>query len=242
MHNMDSIKYSVLVYIFKWIVICSIIGALIGSASAFFLVSLSWATDWREAHKWIILFLPLAGLVIGLSYHYLGNSVVKGNNLIIDEFHKPNRIIPFKMAPLVLIGTIITHFFGGSAGREGTAIQMGGAIADQFSRFFKLKSEERKIILIIGISAGFASVFGTPLAGAIFALEVLVIGRMRYDAIFPSFLVAIIASIICNMWGVEHTHYLMKSLKSHFTVSCGRCWQVLFLDLYHIYSQRVYIS
>ncbi len=88
------------------------------------------------------------------------------------------------MAPLVLFGTLVTHFFGGSAGREGTAVQMGGAIADQFSRLFKLSPHDRRIILIIGISAGFASVFGTPLAGAVFALEVMIVGRMRYEALY----------------------------------------------------------
>ena len=99
------------------------------------------------------------------------------------------------MAPLVYIGTVLTHLFGGSAGREGTGVQMGGAIADFTSRAFKMHPYDRKIMIQIGIGAGFASVFGTPLAGAIFALEVIVIGRMRYDAILPIFLAFFLQTI-----------------------------------------------
>ena len=196
-----------LFYLVKWLVITSVAGALIGSASALLLVSLDFVTDYRESHLWVIAGLPVAGLVIGLMYHYWGNSVAKGNNLIIEEIHAPKNIVPFKMAPLIYLGTVITHLFGGSAGREGTAVQMGGAIADLFSRIFKLKKRDRKTILIVGISAGFASVFGTPLAGAVFALEVIVIGRVRYEAILPSFLAATFAHLSCHLWGVAHTHY-----------------------------------
>ena len=157
--------------------------------------------------------LPVAGFVIGLSYHYYGESVVKGNNLLLEEFHNPKKVIPFKMAPLVFLGTILTHLFGGSAGREGTAVQVGGAIADQFTKLFKLNNLDRKIILIAGISAGFASVFGTPLAGAIFALEVMVIGRIKFDAIIPSFLAAVFATYFCDVWQISHhTHYTISTI------------------------------
>jgi len=196
-----------LFYLIKWILICLLLGALAGSVSAFFLLSLDWATNWREAHLWIIALLPVGGFIIGLSYHLFGNSVVKGNNLLLEEFHSPKKIIPFRMAPLVLFGTILTHLFGGSAGREGTAVQIGGAIADRFTKVLKLSKRDRKIILIAGISAGFASVFGTPLAGGIFALEVLVLGRIRLDAIIPSFMAAVFADYFCRVWNVSHTHY-----------------------------------
>jgi len=194
-------------YLLKWLFISAIVGLLIGSASAILLLSLEFATQFRESHTWIIALLPIAGLSIGLLYHYFGQNVVKGNNQIVDEYHKPDKIIPFKMAPLVLIGTFLTHLFGGSAGREGTAVQMGSAISDQFSRLFKLNSLDRKILLVIGISGGFASVFGTPLAGTVFALEVLIIGRMRYEAILPSMLTAYIANATCHLWNVHHTSY-----------------------------------
>lgn len=195
------------VYLLKWTAMALLIGGLAGSASAFFLVSLEWVTNFRESHVWIISLLPIAGFIIGWVYHQFGSNVVKGNNQLLEEFHSPSQIIPFRMAPLVLFGTLATHLFGGSAGREGTAVQMGGAIADQFTRLFKLQPHDRKLLLIMGISAGFASVFGTPLAGAVFALEVLVIGRMRYEALLPSFLSAIIADNVCHAWQVGHTQY-----------------------------------
>ena len=201
-----------ILYLGKWILLCAIVGLLSGSASAIFLISLEWATNLREANFWIISMLPLGGLVIGLTYHYFGQSVVKGNNQILEEFHSPKKIIPLKMAPLVLLSTVVTHLFGGSAGREGTAIQMGGAIADQFTKIFKLKPEDRKILLVTGVSAGFASIFGTPLAGAIFALEVFVVGRMRYDAIIPSFLAAVFANEAAHLWPIHHTHYAIATV------------------------------
>ena len=218
--NLDKFKRSLtsieqipsLVYLFKWIIICTLIGAIAGSISAFFLLSLEWATNYREAHLWIIALLPIGGFLVGLSYHLYGNSVVKGNNLLLEEFHTPKKVIPFKMAPLVLFGTIATHLFGGSAGREGTAVQIGGAVADQFTKIFKLNNQDRKILLIAGISAGFASVFGTPLAGGIFALEVLILGRIRLDAIVPSFLAAVLADYFCQAWNVGHTHYHINSI------------------------------
>tara|TARA_R110002049_G_scaffold308805_1_gene514139 strand:- start:3081 stop:4385 length:1305 start_codon:yes stop_codon:yes gene_type:complete len=201
-----------LIYLFKWIFICLTLGVIAGSISAFFLLSLEWATNWRESHLWIIWLLPVGGFIIGLSYHLYGNSVVKGNNLLLEEFHSPKKIIPFRMAPLVLFGTILTHFFGGSAGREGTAVQIGGAVADRFTKILKLSKRDRKIVLIAGISAGFASVFGTPLAGGIFALEVLILGSIRLDAIIPSFMAAVFANYFCEIWGVSHTHYHISSV------------------------------
>ncbi|KIC00061.1 chloride channel protein [Flavobacterium sp. KMS] len=201
-----NLKATILL-ILKWIFICVLIGVLSGSASAFFLITLEFVTQYRILHDWIIWLLPIGGLLVGFSYYYLGKDVVKGNNLLLEEYENPKQIIPLKMAPLVYFGTIITHLFGGSAGREGTAVQMGGAIADQFTRIFKLDNSERKTLIILGISAGFASVFGTPLAGAIFALEVVYFSKINLKSILLSFLVAYAAYFTVEIWQVKHTHY-----------------------------------
>lgn len=206
----NSLPYRV----FKWLIICLTVGILAGSSSALFLVSLEFVTNYRTLHPWVLFLLPIGGLLIGLMYRYFGKGVAKGNNVILEEYENPTQIIPLKMAPLVLIGTLITHLFGGSAGREGTAVQMSSAIAYQFSGIFKLSKSERKTILIIGISAGFASVFGTPLTGAIFAIEVLYFSKINYKSIFPSFLVAYIAYFTVEFWQVSHTHYHIPNVPS----------------------------
>ncbi len=199
-------------YMGKWLLLAGAVAVLAGSASAFLLFALDWATATRNAHRWLIWLLPLAGFAVGWLYLRFGKEVEAGNNLLIDEIHDPKKIIPLRMAPLVLGGTIVSHLFGASVGREGTAVQMGGALADQLTHLFKLKPEDRRVILMAGISAGFASVFGTPLAGSIFGLEVLAIGRLRYDAILPCVIAAIIADQIGLLWGVHHTHYVIASV------------------------------
>ncbi|MFE3866756.1 voltage-gated chloride channel family protein [Flavobacterium sp. LS2P90] len=204
--NFEKIK-KILFLTSKWVSICLLIGLFSGTASAFFLVALEWVTQIRENNNWIIWLLPIGGLIIGLGYYYLGKEVVKGNNLLLEEYDNPKKTIPLKMAPLVLLGTLITHLFGGSAGREGTAVQMGGSIADQFTSLFKLDNSERKTVLILGISAGFASIFGTPLAGALFALEVLYFSKITFKSSVLSFAVAYIAYFTVELWQVKHTLY-----------------------------------
>lgn len=206
-------KYPSLIFIVKWLVLATIIGLAVGSASAFFLTSLHWAEDTREAHRWIIWLLPIAGMAIGAMYHYWGKNSEAGNNLLIDRaMHPSKERIPFRMAPFVLIGTIATHLFGGSAGREGTALQMAGSISDQLTKPLRLDHADRKILIVAAIAAGFGSVFGTPLAGALFGLEVIVIGKIKYDAIFPAFLAAIIADHVTRIWGVGHAEYVIHSI------------------------------
>ena len=201
------VNTALLSHVFKWVALAIVVAVLAGSASAFFLFALDWATRTREANRWLLWGLPFAGFAVGWVYLTLGRRVEAGNNLLIDEIHDPQSVVPLRMAPLVLAGTVISHLFGASIGREGTAVQMGGALADQLTHFFKLKHEDRRMVLMAGISAGFASVFGTPLAGAVFALEVLAIGRMRLDALLPCVVAAVVADQVGLMWGVQHTQY-----------------------------------
>lgn len=215
----------IIIITFKWIFICFLIGVLSGSASAFFLAALEWVTQFREKSAWIIWLLPIGGLLIGLSYHYYGNDVVKGTNLLLEEYENHQKTIPLKMAPMVLIGTLITHLFGGSAGREGTAVQMSGAISDQFSRLFKLENSDRKILIILGISAGFASIFGTPLAGALFALEVLYFSKISFKSVILSFFVAYIAYFTVEFWHIKHMLYNIPVVPEMTIVNFG--WIVL---------------
>lgn len=191
----------------KWTFYSLLIGILAGVSSTLFLKTLKWATDYREVNEWIILGLPLIGLLIGLSYHYFGKEIEKGNNLILDEIHEPNKIISFKMAPFIFIGTILTHLFGGSAGREGTAVQMGASLADQLSKFFKITKEERKILLVCGVGAGFGSAIGAPLAGVIFGMEVIRVGRLKISYFFESIIASYSAYLVATLLKAPHTFY-----------------------------------
>jgi len=196
----------------RWMPISALVGIMAGSASALLLASLNYGTKVREANHWLILLLAPAGWVVGLLYKHFGSSVEAGNNLILEETHDPKAVIPLRMTPLILIGTFITHLFGGSAGREGTALQTGASLADQLTRIFRLNQRDRRIVLMAGISAGFGSVFGTPLAGAVFGLEVLAIGKLSYDAIAPCFLAAFVGELVTRAWGIQHTLYPVSAV------------------------------
>ncbi|WP_175982032.1 chloride channel protein, partial [Burkholderia sp. BCC1630] len=128
----------------RWLVLSSLVGALAGSASALFLYLLDLATGTRLAHPWLLWLLPLGGFAMGWVYLRIGSSVEGGNNLLSDEIHDPARAVPTRMAPLVMIATVVTHLFGGSAGREGTAVQMGGALADRVARILRVDAETRR--------------------------------------------------------------------------------------------------
>lgn len=205
-------QFYLLVELLRWIPVAFLVGLMAGTASAVLLASLTLATTLRERHLWLILLLAPAGGCVGLMYRLLGRSVEAGNNLILEEVHDPQQTIPLRMTPLILVGTFISHLFGGSAGREGTAIQTGASLADQLARPLRMSPPERRLLLMAGISAGFASVFGTPLAGAVFGIEVLAIGRLSYDAIAPCFLAAFIGDLTTRtlaryLPGVHHTVY-----------------------------------
>ncbi|QDU27479.1 H(+)/Cl(-) exchange transporter ClcA [Anatilimnocola aggregata] len=199
-------------FLVKWLALAIPLGVVIGSAVALFLWSLDRATELRWEHPWLLYLLPLAGAAIALLYQYLGKESEAGNNLILDEIHEPAAGVPLRMAPLVFVGTILTHLFGGSAGREGTAVQMGGSLASQYARWLRSNSEDARLLLMAGIAAGFGAVFGTPLTGAIFALEVLALGQMNYRAMLPCLIASIVGDYTTSAWGIGHTHYSIHAL------------------------------
>jgi len=186
--------------------------AAAGTACAFFLWSLEAVTRLRFDHPWLLYLLPLAGMAVAWLYQRHGGTSEGGNNLILDRIHDPGGGVPRRMAPLVLLGTLATHLCGGSAGREGTAVQMGGSIASAIGRQFRLEPGQVPVLLMAGVAAGFGAVFGTPLAGAVFAVEVVVIGRPKLKALPLCLLASYLGDWSCRAWGAGHTHYHIQEI------------------------------
>lgn len=209
----------------QWAITALVVGGIVGSIAALFLVGLDFVTSTREENRWWVYALPLGGLLIGYMYHFLEKGVEGGNNRLIHEMILAKRKIHWKMAPLVILGTWFTHLFGGSAGREGTAVQMGGAIGDQFSGWFNWGEEQRKIVLRMGVAAGFAGVFGTPAAAVLFAYELGRDRKYNYWGLVPIIAAALIANFVCHAWQVDHTTYAITEVPLVNLTSVG--WVVL---------------
>ncbi len=202
---------SIIAHLLRWTLIALPVALCTGSVVAVFLLLLDQVTAWRYAQPWLLYCLPLAGVGIVLLYRYAGKNAEGGNNLILEEIHQSGGGVPLRMAPLVLFTTLLTHLTGGSAGREGTAVQIGGSMAGWLARRLRLQQQDVRIILLTGIAAGFGAVFGTPLAGALFALEVVYVGRLNYKALLPCLIAALLADGVCTAWGVHHTAYTITS-------------------------------
>ena len=237
---------STYILFFKWLLVTIIVAFLAGSISALFLVSLDIVTQQRTSHVLFVYFLPLAGLAIGLMYYFGAKHVEGGNNLLIQEMHKPKKHIHWKIIPLVFFGTLITHLFGGSAGREGTAVQMGGAVGDAMTQFFKWTKNNRKRLLRMGVAAGFAGVFGTPLAGAVFAFELAKDKSIHWKNAFWSIVASFIAHYSCLTWGVSHSQYALTSFPDlsfqllFYTVISGLAFGIasyLFIQSKHYFTK-----
>ena len=197
----------------KYLLLSSLVGLLAGSACAGFLISLAQVTDWQMTTPWLLFLLPLGGVLVGYVYKAYGANSAKGNNLILESIGEGEEAIPLRMSFLVWFATLVTHLFGGSAGREGTAVQIGGSIAEGIGKVFKVNKNDRRILLMCGISAGFGAVFGTPLAGTIFALEITMIGIITYQALLPCLIASLTGHFtVIYLWGVGHIHYNLGAI------------------------------
>jgi len=209
MHKLKTAfeQLTVVQYLLKWTMLVLPVSFFAGTIVALFLWLLDRVTLLRWQNGWLLYLLPFAGVFIWFLYKKSGKNAEAGNNLIMEEIHEPGGGVPARMAPLVLLTTLMTHLFGGSAGREGTAVQIGGSIAGVVARVLRLQPATLRLLLMTGIAAGFGAVFGTPVTGALFALEVLAIGTIRYDALLPCLAASILADITCSAWGIQHTRY-----------------------------------
>ena len=191
----------------KWVVVAGTTGMILGFVGAYFARSITWVTNLRGEYPWILYLLPVIGVVIAALYKY-GNEK-GGTNLVLESIHE-GKNIPLRMAPMIFVATILTHLGGGSAGREGAALQLGGSIAQFLGKVFRLDEKNTKLIIMCGMSAGFAALFGTPLAATVFAMEVVTVGIMHFSALFPCSIAALTAANFAHKFGghAEHFHVL----------------------------------
>lgn len=202
----------------KWLFLAVITGCIVGAASTLFSFTLKAVTSYRKAHEWIFLLLPLSGLVIVFLYEKLGKED-GGTNQVLSTVRSRDDV-PILSAPLIFITTALTHLTGGSAGREGAAIQLGGSIANQLGRWIHLDEEDRHVIVMCGMSAAFSALFGTPMAAAVFALEVVSVGVMYYAALMPCMIASLIASGFAAGMGVTPESFHVTDIPA-LTVETG---------------------
>lgn len=200
-----------LILFLKWICISSITGLVVGAVSSLFAYCMGVVTTFRTNHINIIYLLPIGGCIIVFLYGVFRYKNDKGTNLVLSTIHAESEI-PFKMAPLIFISTIITHLFGGSSGREGAALQLGGSIGNQLGRVLHLDEPDTRVIIMCGMSAAFSAVFGTPMAAAIFSLEVVSVGIMYYAALMPCIFSSIIASTFSAKMGIVAENFTILNI------------------------------
>lgn len=193
----------------KWVLIALVVGVLMGVVGIAFHHTLVWAAETRGAHPWLLFFLPLSGLIIVFLYRITDMGRDKGTNFILAAV-RIKWHLRLRTAPLIFVSTVLTHLFGGSAGREGAALQLGGCISAATGRFLRLDEHDQHIITICGMAAGFSALFGTPIAAAVFAMEVVSTGVMYYAAIVPCVLAALIAALFSNQYGVEAAAFALQ--------------------------------
>lgn len=185
----------------KWILLAFLVGFVVGGISSLFSFLLSFVTTYREEHAWVFFLLPVAGVIIVFFYHCFGKDD-GGTNQVFSTVRARDEV-PFTSAPLIFFSTALTHLVGGSAGREGAAIQLGGSIGNQIGRWLHLDDEDIHVVVMCGMSAAFSALFGTPMAAAIFSMEVVSVGVMYYTALLPCVISSLIATKFAAGLGIH---------------------------------------
>ena len=194
----------------KWVALSVLVGSTVGLVSSAFAFCLSQVTAFRQAHFWILFCLPLAGLVILALYHILNMDNDGGTEFILASV-RDARQLHVRQVPLIFIATVLTHLTGGSAGREGAALQIGGSMGNKLGQLLHLDDRDERMITMAGMAAGFSALFGTPIGAAVFAMEVESVGVMYYSAIVPCFLSALVAKWVASALGIAATGFTLAS-------------------------------
>ena len=195
----------------RWGIFSAFVGLFVGAFSTLFAFCLRQVTSFRTENPWLILCLPLAGVVIVFLYGVFRYKNDKGTNMVLSSIHAEAEV-PFRMAPLIFISTIITHLFGGSAGREGAALQLGGSIGQQLGKLFRFDEKDQRIVVMCGMSAAFSAIFGTPIAASIFSMEVVSVGVMYYAALVPCVFSSLVASKFANHMGIGPNVFKIRQM------------------------------
>ncbi len=215
-HNFQRFITSV-----KWVVFAIVVGIVVGFCGTAFYFGLSVVTDYRMKYPWLLYFLPLGGIIIVGMYHLLKDDNDTGTNLVISAIHSGDKL-PFRMAPLIFVSTLITHLFGGSAGREGAALQMGGSIGTSIGRLFSFDEKDKHVMIMCGMSAAFSALFGTPMAAAIFSMEMISVGVMYYIALVPCVISSLIAHGIASYFNVTNEFFLIENIPDFTVINAVR--------------------
>ena len=201
----------------KWCVLAIITGGVVGVLSSVFGHALSAATSYRKDYPWLLFCLPLAGVIIIFLYKKFGKDD-GGTNQVFSTVRNRDEV-PASASWLIFVSTVLTHLTGGSAGREGAAIQLGGSIANQMGRWMKMDEEDTHVIVMCGMSAAFAALFGTPMAAAIFSLEVISVGVMYYTALMPCLIASLMAAGVAGALGIHAEHFFEGFVPSMTVIS-----------------------
>lgn len=211
-HNFNRAKTSV-----KWVIFAILSGIVVGSVGTLFYFGMSIVTLVRTKNPWLIYLLPIGGIIIVGCYRLLHDEKDTGTNLVLSAIHSGDEL-PLRMAPLIFISTLVTHLFGGSAGREGAALQLGGSIGNGIGRLFRFDEKDKHIMIMCGMSAAFSALFGTPMAAAIFSMEVVSVGIMHYSALVPCVIASLIAHGIATFFGITAESFPLGKIPA-FTVT-----------------------